>query len=320
VFTRNAGVWTQQGAKLTGSGETAPAFFGGRVALSADGNTALIGGYYDDVGVGAAWVFTRSAGVWTQQGAKLTGSGQIDAGRFGWSLALSADGNTGLIGGFADNGYAGAAWVFTRNAGVWTQQGAKLTGSGEIYAGVFGWSVALSADGNTALIGGPSDNVVGAAWVFVGFSQPCISGTRNGPLIVAADQSICFAPGSRNIGSITVKAGGALDLEGATISGSLRATGAAAVRLCGSSLSNVSISGTTGLVLIGGDAATGPCAGNLISGAVSLTGNGGGVEFNSNTVTGSLVITGNTGSLPPPDAGPVHVTGNTITGPRNIQQ
>jgi hypothetical protein len=51
----------------------------------------------------------------------------------------------------------------------------------------------------------------------------------------------------------------------------------------------------------------------------SITGNSGGVEFNNNTVTGGLTITGNTGTLPPPDTGPVHVVGNTVSGPSNIQ-
>ena len=108
------------------------------MALSADGNTALIGGHDDNGSVGAAWVFTRSAGVWTQQGAKLTGSGETGAGEFGWSVALSADGNTALIGGVADNGGVGAAWVFTRSGGVWTQQGSKLTDGAEIGAGGLG--------------------------------------------------------------------------------------------------------------------------------------------------------------------------------------
>ena len=44
--------------------------------------------------------------------------------------------------------------MFTRSGASWTQQGSKLTGSDEIGAGGFGASVALSADGNTALIGG----------------------------------------------------------------------------------------------------------------------------------------------------------------------
>ena len=46
------------------------------MALSGDGNTALIGGYADNTSVGAAWVFTRSGSTWTQQGSKLTGGGE----------------------------------------------------------------------------------------------------------------------------------------------------------------------------------------------------------------------------------------------------
>src|SRR3954451_1977690 len=167
AFTRSGGVWTQQGTKLTGGGETGTGEFGWSVALSADGNTALIGGNTDNGFVGAAWAFTRSGGAWTQQGPKLTGSGETGAGQFGWSVALSADGDTALIGGNADNGNVGAAWAFTRLGGAWTQQGTKLTGSDETATGQFGQSVALAADGDTALIGGPGDNGgVGAAWAF----------------------------------------------------------------------------------------------------------------------------------------------------------
>jgi RHS repeat-associated protein len=175
VFTRSGGKWTQQGEKLTGGGEVGEGRFGGRVALSSDGNTALIGGESDHPGFqearGAAWVFTRSEGKWAQQGEKLTGGSEVtQEGEFGSSVALSADGNTALIGG-RGNGtpyyeHFGAAWVFTRSEGKWTQQGSKLTGGGGTYYPEFGYSVALSADGNTALIGGPKDGFAGAAWVF----------------------------------------------------------------------------------------------------------------------------------------------------------
>ncbi len=167
VFTRTGGVWSQQGSKLTGGGETGEGKFGTIVALSADGNTALIGGWNDDTSKGAAWVFTRTGSVWTQQGPKLTGSGESGEGRFGVSVALSADGDTALIGALDDNGSRGAAWLFTRAGGVWTQLGAKLTGAGEGGEGEFGTNVALSADGGTALIGAWRDNGgAGATWVF----------------------------------------------------------------------------------------------------------------------------------------------------------
>jgi hypothetical protein len=165
VYTLTAGDWTQQ-TKLTGTGEIGAGEFGNSVALSADGNTALIGAYGDNA-VGAVWVYTRSGGVWTQQGSKLTGAGATATAGFGAEIALSSDGNTALIGGYGDNSMLGAAWVFTRSGGVWTAQGSKLTGPGETGAGKFGYSVSLSWDGNTALIGGVYDNgTVGAAWVF----------------------------------------------------------------------------------------------------------------------------------------------------------
>ena len=182
VWTRNGGVWTQQGAKLVGSGAVGLSQQGHSVSLSADGNTAIVGGSGDNGGgygnFGAVWIWARSGGVWTQQGAKLVGSGAVGwngglAGQ-GSSVSLSADGNTAVVGGPTDNqaswgGAAiGAAWIWTRSGGVWTQQGTKLVGSGvDITWGARqGSSVSLSADGNTAIVGGPTDPVWGAAWVW----------------------------------------------------------------------------------------------------------------------------------------------------------
>jgi hypothetical protein len=151
----------------------------------------------------------------------------------------------------------------------------------------------------------------------VGYSQPCITGARALPLTVGPGQAICIGAGAIVSGPITVSPGGALDIEGGQLAGTLRSTGASAFRMCGASFSGpVTVTGTTGLVLIGGDAATGPCVGNALTGPVTITGNTGGVEFNSNHVTGPLTITGNTGSVPPPDTGPVHAENNTVVGPK----
>jgi hypothetical protein len=176
MFTRSGSTWTQQGEKLTGSGEIGEGGFGFSVALSSDGDTALIGGEGDNSSVGAAWMFTRSGSTWTQQGEKLTGSTGSDKAFFGYSVALSSDGDTALIGGH-DYADVGAAWVFKRSGSTWTHEGEHLAGSGEIGFGSFGSSVALSSDGNTALIGGHGDNdFVGAAWVFVNVPSPTVRG------------------------------------------------------------------------------------------------------------------------------------------------
>jgi lipocalin len=167
LFTRSGSVWSQQGAKLVGTGSSGTPYQGFSAALSSDGNTAIVGGYWDNNFAGAAWVFVRVGSTWSQQGSKLVGSGGSANAEQGYSVALSSDGNTAIVGGPNDNSGVGAAWVYTRTNRVWTQQGTKLIGAGGVGNQSQGWSVALSADGNTALVGGSDDNsFAGAGWVF----------------------------------------------------------------------------------------------------------------------------------------------------------
>ena len=160
--------WTQQGSKLVGTGAVGEAQQGTSVSISSDGNTAVVGGYVDSSDVGAAWVFTRSGGVWTQQGSKLVGTGPMAYQYQGRSVSLSSDGSTAIVDGTGVNGNTGATWVWRRSSGIWTQQGSKLAGNdvSPLYPSQ-GLSVSLSSDGNTAIVGGPGDNhTEGAAWVF----------------------------------------------------------------------------------------------------------------------------------------------------------
>ena len=184
VFTRSGGVWAQQGGKLVGTGAVGDASQGYAVALSGDGNTAIVGAWNDSDNAGAAWVFTRSGGVWTQQGGKLAGTGAVGDAWQGYSVALSGDGNAAIVGGFADSAHTGAMWVYARSGGVWTQPAAKLVGTGAVGNAQQGWSVALSSDGNTAVLGGYGDNQnAGAAWVFMNGqttpAKPAITGIVN---------------------------------------------------------------------------------------------------------------------------------------------
>jgi hypothetical protein len=126
------------------------------VALSADGNTALIGGLDDNSTRGAVWLFTRSGSTWTQQGEKLTGGGEAGEGEFGTNVALSADGGTAMIGAWRDNGGRGAAWVFVD---LPTAATGAATGVGETSAtlngtlGAGGSSTAYFQFGTTAAYG-----------------------------------------------------------------------------------------------------------------------------------------------------------------------
>jgi hypothetical protein len=113
-----------------------------------------------------AWVFNRSGEAWVRPGIKLIGAGENGGAFFGYSVALSADGNHALLGGPEDAGKAGAAWAFTRAGGGWTQE--KITATPPSPAASFGRSVALSSSGASALVGGPEDSAkLGAAWAFL---------------------------------------------------------------------------------------------------------------------------------------------------------
>ena len=166
IFTRVAGTWTQQ-MKLVGTGATGNAGQASSVALSLDGTTLVEGGQNDNSGVGGVWVFTQSGGVWTQQGDKLIASDGIGGALQGFYVGVSAQGNTLVEGGPGDNSGVGAAWVFQRTAGSWSQVGSKLVGSGSTGNAAQGSSVAISGDGATLVEGGSEDNSqVGGVWIF----------------------------------------------------------------------------------------------------------------------------------------------------------
>jgi hypothetical protein len=208
IFTRNGGTWSQQGSKLVGTGANGAASQGTSVSISADGNTAIVGGTDDNNGVGAAWIFTRSGSTWSQQGSKLVGTGFSSQSNQGSSVSLSADGNTAVVGGFFDNGGVGASWVFTRSGSSWNQASSKLVGSGASGASSQGQSVCISADGNTFIVGGTNDNSnIGAVWIF---TRSGLSWSQQGSKMVGTGAS-----GTANQGwSVSLSADGNTAISG----------------------------------------------------------------------------------------------------------
>jgi hypothetical protein len=158
AFTGSGASWNEQDKVAAGKG-AAFEQFGYAVAL--EGDTAVVGVPGDEFFAGSAQVFTRTGDTWTPQ-ARLQVSDNVQTGRVGISVALSGD--TALLGTFNFQGQ-GAAYVFVRNAAIWTQQ-AKLTASDGTVDNAFGRTLALS--GNTALVGAFNDSAArGAAYVFL---------------------------------------------------------------------------------------------------------------------------------------------------------
>lgn len=197
VYTQDAGVWIQEAyVKASNTGEGGPfgvwwgAQFGASVALSADGNTLVVGAPWessaatgingdqgnDSAGLsGAAYVFTRTGTTWAQQAyVKASNTGIND--EFGSSVALSADGLTLAVGAIGemsdatginqdeDNDSAlgsGAVYVYAHNGDTWAQQAYIKASNTRIFVGfgfTFGAAVALSTDGNTLAVGAPHEH------------------------------------------------------------------------------------------------------------------------------------------------------------------
>ncbi|MEZ5352868.1 MAG: BACON domain-containing carbohydrate-binding protein [Bryobacteraceae bacterium] len=179
VFVRNHGLWSQQ-AYLKASNTGANDWFGSSVAVSGD--TVVVGAWREEsnaIGVGgneadnsassagAAYVFVRTGGTWSQRAYLKASNGQ-EGDQFGWSVAVSGGAvvvgapyedrsSTGTTGDF------GAAYFFLPNSfSSWTQFG-YLQASNPAENDHFGWSVAVSGD--TVAVGAPGGSG-GAAYVF----------------------------------------------------------------------------------------------------------------------------------------------------------
>jgi len=194
VFDGTGGSWTQRD-RLSPDDSLGfdTALFGAAVDLSRDGTTALVGAYGTDVG--SAYVFDGTGDDWTQQ-ARLAAEPANLTDNFGQSVALSGDGTTALVGEFgnvATGGAAGSAYVFDGAGGEWTQQ-TRLTADDGDAEDVFGWAVALSRDGTTALVGARGDDASGSdsgsAYVFDGSRDEWTQQTKLTP--VGADRGDRF--------------------------------------------------------------------------------------------------------------------------------
>lgn len=186
VFVRKDGDWTQQ-AYIKPLRPRQGSDFGWDVALSLDGNTLAVSAPYQNLGLdlggaGAVYVFRRIQSAWAES-AILTAAEPSYLAEFGNSIALSGDGRTLAVGSrWEDHVIAeetsepdagavvskinnsGAAYVFTRSGtNTWTQQ-ARLEAEYLSEAGEFGYSVAISADGNTLAVGSVNEDLHSETW------------------------------------------------------------------------------------------------------------------------------------------------------------
>ena len=225
VFVRNGvGVWSPQ-AYLKASNTDSGDQFGNSVAIDGDsivvgalsengGATGINGDQADNTAVsaGAAYVFVRGAGnTWTQQ-AYLKASNTNSRDQFGTSVSIA--GNTVAVSAFSEDsaatgvngnqnnnsaGDSGAVYVFTREAGVWSQH-AYLKASNTDPGDSLGWSVATTEDAVVAGAVGESS---------AGFNQADDSAASAGAAYVFGLSSVLFSVG----GNVSGLSGSGLVLQ-----------------------------------------------------------------------------------------------------------
>ena len=215
IFVRNGLTWAEQ-AKLIASDGAPGDRFGGSVSISGD--TAIVGAYGDgDKGEdsGSAYIFVRNGSTWTQQ-VKLTASDGAYNDNFG--KAVSILGETAIVGAPGAQSSKGAAYVFVREGGSWTQQ-AKLTASDGAMYNYLGYSVSISGD--TAIVGarGDDDNgdSSGSAYIFV---RNGVTWTEQAKLIASDGAENDNFGNSVLISGETAIVGAALDDDKGDLSGS----------------------------------------------------------------------------------------------------
>lgn len=164
--------WLQQGADIVGGTGDSAAW---SVDFSEDGTTIAVGSWADAATgdtAGNAKVYRYDSDTWTQLGGDIVGENEGDFS--GWSISLSGNGNILAIGGHGSDGDGGKAEdaghvrVFEWTESEWTLLGKVIYGKDP--RDLCGWSVSLSSDGLSLVVGSPRHETdvgaVGQARVF----------------------------------------------------------------------------------------------------------------------------------------------------------
>ncbi len=148
--------WIQLGQDIESSGDSTT--FGEVISLSSRGNRLAIRSVSrqtQDNPTETVQIYDLQNGSWVRLGQDI--KAKAPKSLFGFSIALSADGNRVAIGApYYGVSSQGCVRVYDWNGDEWMQVGEDL--NGETLVGLFGRSVALSADGNRLAIGAPTND------------------------------------------------------------------------------------------------------------------------------------------------------------------
>jgi hypothetical protein len=147
IFRNNSSNWQQIGEDI--DGEASNSKFGKSISLTPDGSKIAIGGYQNSgsfLNAGYVRVFSNVDNKWIQIGSDI--DGKVKNANCGFSVSLSADGNTVVVGapGIDQSISYGSVSVYQNEGGIWKQKGNTFSGTQQ--NNHIGYDVALSSDGS----------------------------------------------------------------------------------------------------------------------------------------------------------------------------
>jgi len=150
IYDWSGGAWTQRGTDI--DGESSGDEMGQSVALSSDTNTLVVGSPWNDgagANSGSVRVYDWNGTAWNQRGTDIDGESSNNYN--GQSVSISANGSIIAMGAVKNNGNAGHVRIYSWDGSAWVQLGADI--DGETAGDEIGQSIALTADGNSIVMG-----------------------------------------------------------------------------------------------------------------------------------------------------------------------
>lgn len=174
VFTKTVSTWVQE-AKLVTNDKATSDFHAMSVGIDSTGSRIILGSQLADAtDTGAAYIFSRSGTIWTQE-AKLLAADKAANAYFGTSVCLNSDSTRAYIGAYNETNTTstdgkGAVYIFKRSGTIWSQE-IKLTASDKAAGDRFGVSVSTDKSGTRLAIGASLSDPsaiasAGAAYIF----------------------------------------------------------------------------------------------------------------------------------------------------------
>jgi hypothetical protein len=215
VYTWNDSDWDE--VKILASDGENGDTFGDSVSIAADGESFIVGAPHDDDNgdrSGSVYVYTWNGSDWDE--VKILASDGENGDEFGDSVSIAANGESFIVGASEDNDNgsdSGSVYMYNWNGSDWDET--KVLASDGENSDRFGYSVSITADGNTFLAGTPGNTIDGSVYIYhlndghwdEAKKKASIPSDQYGSTVLIGDDWSFFmvgAPMDRNVGAVFI--------------------------------------------------------------------------------------------------------------------